>query len=98
MNWAEVPMTEHVSEAAAVVGEAELVIEFSEDARGWFRVAVFEDLRAESDDARFFARATEKTDGSAPGLEAVATGPTPEAAATFCIRETGITLRRARGR
>jgi hypothetical protein len=98
MNWAEVPMTEHVNEAAAVVGEAELVIEFSEDARGWFRVAVFEDLRAESPDARYFARATEKTDGSAPGLEAIATGPTPEAAATFCIRETGITLRRARGR
>jgi hypothetical protein len=97
MNWAEVPMTEHVSEAAAVVGEAEVVIEFSESARGWFRIAVFEDLRAQSDDARFFARATEKSDGSG-ALEAIATGPTPEAAATFCIRETGITLRRARGR
>lgn len=95
MNWSEVPMTEHVTEAAAVVGEAELVISFTEDARGWFRVTVFEDLRAESPDDRYFARAVEKADA---GLEALATGPTPETAAALCIRETGITLRRARGR
>jgi hypothetical protein len=94
MNWAEVPMTEHVTEAAAVVGEAELVIEFTENARGWFRITVFEDLRAENADDRYFARSVEKGEG---GLEALAGGPTPEAAAIHCIRETGITLRRARG-
>ena len=59
MNWSEVPMTEHVTEAARVVGEAELVIEFTENARGWFRITVFEDLRAEGADDRFFARAVE---------------------------------------
>ena len=95
MNWSEVPMTEHVTEAAEVVGEAELVIEFTENARGWFRITVFEDLRAEGADNRFFARAVEKAES---GLEALATGPSPEAAAALCIRETGITLRRARGR
>lgn len=95
MNWTEVPLTEHVTEAAAVVGEAELVIEFTENARGWFRITVFEDLRAEGGSDRYFARAVEKAEG---GLEAAASAATPEAAASLCIRETGITLRRARGR
>lgn len=95
MNWSEVPLTEHVSEVAAVIAEAEMVIEFSETARGWFRITVFEDLRAASDDVRFFARSVEKGEG---GIEATASAASPEAAVTRCIRETGISLRRARGR
>jgi hypothetical protein len=94
MDWRRVPLTSHMVEAACVVGEAEVVIEFSETARGWFRVTVFEDLRLESGD-RFFARATEKEDAA---IQALASGPTPEDAAAACLREAGISLRRARGR
>ena len=95
MNWAEVPLGEHVTEAAVVRAEAEVVVEFGEEARGWFRMTVFEDLKAEAGADRYFARAVEKGDG---GIEATASGATPEAAATLCLRETGISLRRARGR
>lgn len=93
MNWRDVTLTEHMIEAAEVVGEAEVVIEFSQTVRGWFRVTVFEDLKGD-DGERYFARAVEK-DGRQ--IEALATGATPEAAATFCLREAGISLRRAHG-
>jgi hypothetical protein len=95
MDWRRVPLTEHMTEAARVVSEAEVVIEFSPAARGWFRITVFEDLRATSDDERYFARATDKDD---PAVQSLATGATPEDAATACLREAGVSLRRARGK
>lgn len=95
MDWRRVPLTEHMTEAARVVSEAEVVIEFSEAARGWFRITVFEDLRAGGDDARYFARAVEKDDAS---IRSLATAATPEDAATACLREAGVSLRRARGK
>jgi hypothetical protein len=95
MNWHEVPLTEHVTEAAALVGEAEVVIEFTATARGWFRLSVFEDLRATDAQHRFFARAVEKEDAA---IQALAAGPTPEDAATLTLREAGVSLRRAKSR
>ena len=68
MNWREVPLTEHMTEAARVVGEDEVVIEFTSTARGWFRVTVFEDLKGPAQEARFFARATERDD---PQIQAI---------------------------
>ncbi|MEW6272501.1 MAG: hypothetical protein AB1689_24755 [Thermodesulfobacteriota bacterium] len=95
MDWRRVRLTEHMTEAASVVSAAEVVLEFSPDARGWFRVTVFEDLRAASDDERFFARAEERSD---PALQGLGTAATPEDAATLALREAGVSLRRARGR
>ena len=95
MNWREVPLTEHMTEAARIVGEAEMVIEFTATARGWFRVTVFEDLKGAGEDARFFARATEKED---PQIQAIATAASPEEAASLCLKEAGISLRRARSK
>ena len=95
MDWRRVPLTEHMTEAARVVSEAEVVIEFAPAARGWFRVSVFEDLRATDDDARYFARAVEKDD---PAIQALGAAATPEDAATIALREAGVSLRRARGK
>jgi hypothetical protein len=95
MDWRRVPLTEHMTEAARIVAEAEVVIEFSAAARGWFRITVFEDLRATGDDARYFARAIDKNDAA---VQALATAATPEEAATACLREAGVSLRRARGK
>jgi hypothetical protein len=80
-------------EAARVLSEAEVVIDFGAKARGWFRITVLEDLRADGDE-RFFARAVERDD---PLIQAMAAGSTGEEAATLCLREAGISLRRARG-
>ena len=93
IDWRRIPQVAQVAEAARVVGEAEIVLDFGGDARGWFRIAVFEDLKADGDEA-FFARATERGD---PKLQAVATGATAQEAAASCLREAGVSLRRARG-
>ena len=95
MDWRRVPLTEHMTEVARVVSQAEVVIEFSATARGWFQVTVFEDLRATDDAGRYFARAVEKDDAA---VQALGAGPTPEDAATICLREAGVSLRRARGK
>ena len=95
MDWRLVPLTEHMTEAARVVSQAEVVIEFSETARGWFHVTVFEDLRSTDDADRYFARAAEKDDAS---IQSLGAGATPEEAATVCLREAGVSLRRARGK
>ena len=95
MDWHGVLLTEHMVEAARVVGEAEVVIAFTETARGWFRVTVLEDLRATGEVERYFARAQDRDD---PLLIATAGGSTPEQAATLCLREAGVSLRRARGK
>lgn len=95
MDWQQIPLADAVVEAAAVVGEAEIVLQFTERSRGWFRLTVFEDLRATDPGARFFARAVEKED---PLVQASVTAGTPEDAVTLCLREAGVSLRRARGR
>lgn len=95
MDWTQIPESENVVELAAVVGEAEFVLDFTESVRGWFRMSVFEDLKSTDPGARFFARAVEKEDGS---IQALANSATPEEAAMLCIREAGTSLRRARGR
>jgi len=93
LDWRRIPLGEHVTEAARVVGESEIVIDFGPEARGWFRVTVFEDLKA-APEAAYFARAVERED---PAIQALATAETPEEAASLCVREAGVSLRRARG-
>ena len=95
MDWSQIPESENLVEMAVVVGEAEFVLEFTEAARGWFRMSVFEDRRAIDRDARYFARAIEHEDET---IRALANGASPEDAATLYIREAGVSLRRARGR
>ncbi len=95
MDWTQFPASENAVEVAAVVGEAEIVLEFTEEVRGWFLVRVYEDLRSSSPDARYFAKAVEKEDSA---IQALANGSTPEEAATLCVREAGTSLRRAPGR
>ena len=95
MDWTQIPESQNLVELAAVVGEAEFVLDFTETVRGWFRLSVFEDHRATDPAARYFARAIEKDD---PAIQALANASTPEDAATLCIREAGTSLRRARGR
>ena len=76
MDWTRVPLVTQVAEAARVVSEAEIVLEFEGGVRGWFRITVFEDLKP-GDGDRFFARAVERED---PLLQAMSTAATPEEA------------------
>ncbi len=95
MDWSRIPPSENVVEFAALVGEAEFVLDFGDDVQSVFVMRIFEDLRASGPATRFFARATGK---DAAELQAVANGETPEEASAACLREAGVSLRRARGR
>jgi len=83
-------MPEAIAEAGRIVEEAELVLDFGDDARGWMRFTVFEDLLA----GGYFARAQDLED---PRIKATATANTAEEAFEVCLREAGISLRRERG-
>jgi len=90
MDWRKIRMPEAIAEAGRIVEEAELVLDFGDDARGWMRFTVFEDLLA----GGYFARAQDLED---PRIKATATANTPEEAFEVCLREAGISLRRERG-
>ena len=79
-----------IAEAGRIVTEAEIVLDFGEEARGWMRFTIFEDLLG----GGYFARAQDLED---PRVKATATADTPEQAFEICLREAGISLRRERG-
>jgi hypothetical protein len=91
MDWQKIDLPEAVVEAARIVEEAEIVLDFGDDVRGWMRLSVFEDLRA----GGYFARAQDLED---PRVKAIVTAETPEAAFQACLREAGVSLRRGRGK
>lgn len=95
MDWSRLPAPENVTELASVVGEAEFVLDFGGEVQAVFRLRVCEDLLAEEAAERFFARA-EAVDEA--GLCGRGIADTPEAAAALCLRDAGVSLRRARGR
>ena len=90
MDWSRIELPDAIAEAGRIVSEAEIVMDFGEEARGWMRVTVFEDLRA----GGYFARAQDLED---PRVKATVTAETPEEAFQLCLREAGVSLRRARG-
>ena len=95
MEWTNVPASENVVEFAVLVGEAEMVLEFGGEVQGLFSIRVFEDLQASDPAMRYFARALERDDAA---VTALASAPSAQEAALACVREAGVSLRRARGR
>lgn len=91
MDWQKIEFPTAVTEIGRIVTEAEIVLDFGAEARGWMRVTVFEDLR----EGGFFARAQDLED---PRVKATVTDESAEAALQACIREAGISLRRERGK
>ncbi|MFP6663174.1 MAG: hypothetical protein VCC00_03110 [Deltaproteobacteria bacterium] len=91
MDWQKIDLPDAVAEAGRIIEEAEIVLDFGADIRGWMRFSVFQDLRA----GGYFARAQDLED---PRVKAIATADTPEAAFSACLREAGVSLRRARGK
>lgn len=90
MDWRKIRMPEAIAEAGRIVTEAELVLDFGDEARGWMRFTVFEDLLS----GGFFARAQDLED---PRVKATVTADTPEEAFEACLRAAGVSLRRERG-
>jgi hypothetical protein len=90
MDWHRVVFTEHMTEAAAVVGECQVVLDFSATARATYEIKVLRALKGTG--APFFAigRRQDADDAFRP----VGDGDTPEAALQACLEHAGIHLRR----
>lgn len=91
MDWHRVQLTEHMVEAAEVVGECQVAFDFEGLEQACYEVKVLRPLRGGSA-APYVAVATNRADPG--GFRPAGEGDTPEAAAEACLREAGVYHRR----
>jgi hypothetical protein len=90
MDWQRVVFTEHMTEAAAVVGECQVVLDFSATARATYEIKVLRVLKGTG--APYFAIG--RRQGADDAFRPVGDGDTPETALQACLEHAGIHLRR----
>ena len=91
LDWSRITFTEHMTEAAAVVGECQVVIDFSPSERAAYEIKVYESLRGGGGE-RYFAVGLNRDDSQ--GFRPVGTGATPEEALQACLSSAGVYHRR----
>jgi len=91
VDWGLVRLTEHMTEAAVVVGECQVVVDFGPPEQACYEVKVFRSLKGPST-ARFFALATNRDDRSA--FQPVGNGASAEEALQDCLENAGVHHRR----
>lgn len=91
MDWRRVTLTEHMTEAAAVVGECQVVLDFGADARVAYEIKVYASLKGGGEEPYFaLGRCPEDPEGFRPFGGAA----TPEEALQACLTAAGIHHRR----
>ena len=91
VDWSRVRFTQHMTEAAVVVGECHVALDFDGEEQAAYEVKVLRPLKGASD-AAFFAIATNR---AAPdGFRPVGEGATPEEAVEACLAAAGVHHRR----
>jgi hypothetical protein len=91
VDWSRITFTEHMTEAAAVVGQCEVVIDFDAAERTAYEIRVYQSLKGHGDEP-YFAVATNR--GDAEAFRPIGTGETAEAALQECLANAGIYHRR----
>ena len=89
LDWSRVTFTEHMTEAAAVVGECEVVLDFGIE-RATYAVRVYRPLKGGGEG--FFAVGTNRDDPQA--FRPVGEATTPEDALQACLNAAGVYHRR----
>jgi len=89
LDWSRVAFTEHMTEAAEVVAECDVVLDF-EIERATYAVKVYRPLKGASQ--AYFAVGTNREDPQ--GFRPVGEGPTPEDALQACLNTAGVYHRR----
>ena len=89
MEWRRVTFTEHMAEAAVLVGECQVVLDFGSE-RLSYEIKVYESLKGGTD--RYFALGTNRDDPA--GYRPVGGATTPEAALQECLAAAGVFHRR----
>jgi hypothetical protein len=91
LDWTRVRFTEHMTEAAAVVAECHIVLDFGTGDRTTYAVKVFRDLKPGGADPYFAVGANPDDPG---GFRPARGGATPEAALQACLDAAGVHQRR----
>lgn len=91
MDWSRVAFTEHVTEAAALIGECHIVLDFPPIERAAYEIKIFESRKGDAG-GRYFAVGSNREDPV--GFRPVASAATPEEALEGCLASAGIYHRR----
>ena len=91
IDWSRVRFTEHMTEAAAVVAECHVVLDFGATAPVAYEIKVYESLKGAADD-RYFAVGMNRDD--VEGFRPVGTAASPEEALERCLADAGVFHRR----
>ncbi len=91
LDWSRVRFTTHMTEAAAVVGECSVVLDFGPPEQATYDVKVYAALKPADGDP-FFAVGTNRADPA--GFRPVCGGATPEDAVEGCLAAAGVHHRR----
>ena len=91
LDWSRITFTEHMTEAAVVVAECQVVIDFTPNERAAYEIKVYESLKGGGEQC-YFAVGVNRDDPQ--GFRPVAAGVTPEAALQACLNGAGIYHRR----
>jgi len=90
IDWRRVAFTEHMTEAAALVAECHVVLDFEGAERTQYELKVYESLKGGGE--RYFALGTNPAD--VDGFRPTGGGGTPEEALQACLNHAGIHHRR----
>ena len=91
VDWSRITFTEHMTEAAAVVGQCEVVIDFDGAERTAYEIRVYQGLKGHGDEP-YFAVAINREDPAA--FRPIGTGTSAETALQECLANAGIYHRR----
>jgi hypothetical protein len=90
VDWRRIVFTEHMTEAAALVGECQVVLDFGSE-RATYEIKVYEALKGDAAEP-FFALGTSREDPQ--GYRPVASAATAEEAVQACLNAAGVYHRR----
>jgi hypothetical protein len=90
VDWGRIRFTEHMTEAAAVVAECQVVLDFEGGTPVTYAIKVFETLKGAAQE-RYFAVGTSREDMV---FRPLGSGEDPEEALQACLNNAGIHHRR----
>ena len=90
IDWTRIAFTEHMTEAAAVVAECQVVLDFGPPEQVTYEIKVYDSLKGGGEE-RFFAVGTSRGEQA---FRPVGSGPTAEEALQRCLGNAGVYHRR----
>lgn len=91
LDWTRITLTEHMVEAAALVAECQVVIDFTPTERVAYEIKVYESLKGGGAD-RFFAVGVNREDRE--GFHPLGAAATAEDSLQRCLNNAGVYHRR----